>query len=81
MIALYYVYYFIFEFTIGQTVGKMITKTVVVTKDSYEKPNVLDIFIRTIARLIPFEFISYMFSSNGIHDKLSKTELKKISTK
>jgi len=78
MILLYYLYYFILELTIGQTVGKIITKTRVVTIDNSEKPDFKKIFVRTISRLIPIDLISYLFSSNGIHDSLSKTELKKI---
>ena len=78
MILLYYLYYFILELTIGQTNGKMVTKTRVVNSNNSEKPNFTKIFIRTISRLIPIDFLSYLFSSNGIHDILSKTELKKI---
>ena len=78
MILLYYIYYFTLELTIGQTIGKMITKTRVVNRDNSETPNFKRIFIRTITRLIPIDFISYLFSSNGIHDILSKTELKKV---
>lgn len=77
MIPLYYAYYFVFESTSGQTIGKMITKTKVV---SVNEPNrvVLNIFWRTISRLIPIDILSYLFSSRGIHDILSQTELKKI---
>ena len=78
MILLYYVYYFTFELTTGQTIGKMITKTKVVNIDKREKLGFKRIFIRTMSRLIPIDFIFYMFSSNGFHDILSKTELKKI---
>lgn len=78
MIIFYYIYYFIFELTTGQTIGKMITKTIVVNTNSSEKPNFKRIFIRTISRLIPIDFLSYLFTLNGIHDILSKTELKKI---
>jgi len=78
MILLYYLYYFILELTIGQTIGKMATKTRVVNIDNSENPNFTRIFIRTISRLIPIDFLSYLFLSNGIHDFLSKTELKKI---
>ena len=78
MILLYYLYYFILELTIGQTIGKMVTKTRVVNSNNSEKPNFTKILIRTISRLIPIDFLSYLFSSNGIHDILSKTELKKI---
>ena len=78
MILLYYLYYFILELTIGQTIGKIVTKTRVVNIDNNGKPNFTRILIRTISRLIPIDFLSYLFSSNGIHDILSKTELKKI---
>ena len=78
MILLYYLYYFIFEFTIGQTIGKMITKTRVVYVETGEKPDFVRILIRTISRLIPIDFLSYLFTSNGIHDILSKTELKRV---
>ena len=78
MILLYYLYYFIFELTIGQTIGKMITKTIVVNIDNGERPNFTRILIRTISRLIPIDFLSYLFLYNGIHDILSKTELKKV---
>lgn len=76
MILFYYVYYFTFELTTGQTIGKMITKTRVVNIDNSEKPDFKRIFIRTISRLIPIDFLSYLFLSNGVHDILSKTELK-----
>jgi uncharacterized RDD family membrane protein YckC len=78
MILFYYLYYFILELTIGQTIGKIITKTRVVTVDNNEKPSFTKKFVRTISRLIPIDLISYLFSSNGIHDSLSKTKLKKI---
>lgn len=76
MILLYYLYYFFFELTTGQTIGKMITKTRVVKIESDEKPNFLSILLRTLSRLIPIDFLSYLFLSNGIHDLVSRTELK-----
>ena len=76
MILVYYLYYFIMEWTTGQTVGKMITKSKVVTSDTQEKPSASRIFVRTLCRLIPIDFFSYLFIPIGIHDRLSKTELK-----
>ena len=76
MISTYYLYYFIMEWTTGQTLGKMITKTKVVTSDTHEKPTALSILIRTLCRLIPFDFFTYLFVPIGIHDRISKTELK-----
>ena len=62
MILLYYLYYFILELTIGQTIGKIVTKTRVVNIDNNGKPNFTRILIRTISRLIPIDFLSYLFS-------------------
>lgn len=76
VILVYYLYHFIMEWTTGQTVGKMITKSKVVTSDTQEKPSASGIFIRTLCRLIPIDFFSYLFIPIGIHDRLSKTELK-----
>ena len=78
MILLYYLYYLTFEFAFGQTVGKMITKTKVIDLETQKKPNFTRIVIRTLSRLIPIDFLSYFISSNGIHDLLSKTELKQV---
>ena len=75
MISLYYLYYFVMEWTMGQTVGKMITKTKVVSSVTYKKPGALRILIRTLCRLIPVDFFSYLFIPVGIHDRVSKTEL------
>lgn len=78
MIIFYYLYYFIFELTTGQTIGKIITKTKVVDINSGGKPSFIGVLKRTISRLIPIDFLSYLFSSNGIHDILSKTELNRV---
>jgi len=78
MIPLYYLYYFIMEWTTGLTVGKMITKSKILTSDTQEKPTVSRIFIRALCRLIPFDFFPYLFIPIGIHDRLSKTELKQF---
>ncbi|WP_069677287.1 RDD family protein [Formosa sp. Hel1_33_131] len=78
MIPLYYLYYFIMEWTTGQTVGKMITKSKVVNCGTDEKPKFSSILIRTLCRLIPIDFFSYLFIPMGIHDRVSKTELKQF---
>ncbi|MBA4747034.1 MAG: RDD family protein [Muricauda sp.] len=78
MIPLYYVYYFVFESTSGQTIGKMITKTKVVSVNHSQRVGLLNIFWRTISRLIPIDIFSYLFSNRGIHDILSQTQLKKL---
>ncbi|WP_396194006.1 RDD family protein [Flavobacterium sp.] len=66
-------YYNVFEIFFATTIGKLITKTVVV--DEYgEKPTTNAILIRSISRLIPFEFFSFLGTPCvGWHDSLSKT--------
>jgi len=70
----FFSYYFILEVNFQKTLGKLITKTRVVTYDE-NKPTALDIFIRTVSRLLPFDNISYLFMRNGIHDITSKTKV------
>ncbi|EMY3585014.1 RDD family protein [Flavobacterium psychrophilum] len=65
-------YFILAENMFQKTLGKIITKTKVVNLDG-EKPNFVDITIRTFSRLIPFDGISYLYSISGFHDKLSKT--------
>ncbi len=65
--------YFIFtEFKYQKTFGKYLTKTKVVTIDN-KKPSLNDILIRTFCRLIPFDNVSYLFTRDGFHDRLSNT--------
>lgn len=78
-IVFYYVYYFVMEYTFGQTIGKFFTKSKVVAVNNKGHPNFIQIFIRTLSRLIPVDFVSYLFNKQGIHDYLSKTKL--IKTK
>jgi uncharacterized RDD family membrane protein YckC len=60
-----------------QTIGKIVTRTKVFTVEGY-KPSSVQIFIRTITRLIPIDAISFLFNYN-LHDKVSKTIVTKIS--
>ena len=78
LVIFYYLYYLIMEFLTGQTVGKMITKTRIFNAGDDSRPGFLQILIRTLARIIPIDIFSYLFTVNGIHDNLSKTYLKKI---
>ncbi len=73
-------YYIFMETKYQKTIGKYITKTKVVTQCG-EKPNVGYIISRTVFRLIPFDLISYLFVSNGIHDILSNTKVIKDNDK
>ena len=75
-LVIMFTYYFTLESIFGQTIGKMITGSVVVTADG-EKPSVMDIFKRTLSRLIPFDALSFLGSSIGWHDSFSKTRVVK----
>ncbi|MCB0398712.1 MAG: RDD family protein [Winogradskyella sp.] len=72
-----FLYYFILETYSGQTIGKRFTHTEVVNRNG-TKPNFLKILMRTVLRLIPINYLSYLFGSEeGFHDKLSLTKLVK----
>lgn len=78
LIGIYYLYYLLCEYFFGQTMGKIVTKTRVVAFDG-KRPSFMKILIRTILRMLPFDFVSYLVYSQGIHDTYSKTKL--ITTK
>jgi uncharacterized RDD family membrane protein YckC len=80
ILGAFFAYYAIMEIKFQKTIGKFITKTKVVKIDG-NKPNVSEIIIRTICRLIPFDGISYLFVKNGLHDYLSKTKVIKDNQK
>ncbi len=77
LIAIYYFYYLLCEFMFGQTIGKYFTHTKVVDLNG-RPPSFWNVLIRTLLRMVPFDFISYLVYSQGIHDKFSKTKLIKI---
>ncbi|HMF42775.1 MAG TPA: RDD family protein [Polyangia bacterium] len=70
-------YYVILEAAFGWTIGKLITGTRVVDDDG-NKPAVLRVLGRTLARLIPFEVFSFLFANAGWHDSLSGTRVVKV---
>lgn len=70
------VYYMLFEGLTSRTLGKFITGTYVVTDEGL-KPGFTAILGRTLCRLIPLEFLSFLFSSIGLHDRLSHTRVVK----
>lgn len=72
--ASYIVYYAFMETKYQKTIGKFITKTKVVNKNG-AKPKGEDILRRTFCRLIPFDRISFLFTPNGFHDRLSDTTI------
>lgn len=72
----FFLYYVYLEYKYQKTLGKFLTKTTVVMNDG-RKPELNEIFIRTACRLIPFDRISYLFTKNGFHDRLSNTTVVK----
>ncbi len=73
-IFLYPVYYTIFEYYFQRTPGKFLTKTLVI--DEYgNKPGLKNIMLRSVCRLVPFEFVSCYGDkySYGWHDRWSET--------
>jgi uncharacterized RDD family membrane protein YckC len=69
-------YYFGLELALGVTAGKLLTGVRVVSEDG--KPaSAGQIAIRTLARVIPFEALSFLFRSHpvGWHDSLSRTRV------
>jgi uncharacterized RDD family membrane protein YckC len=73
---IYFCYYFFFEFLAGKTPGKMLTRTVVKTFGG-NKPSTKRILIRSLLRLIPYDYFSFLFGGIGLHDELSKTTVVK----
>lgn len=73
-LLIYPLYYSFFEYTWQRTPGKFITKTIVVNEYG-EKPDLGYIILRSVLRMVPFEFISCYGDkySYGWHDKFSKT--------
>ncbi|MEN6451278.1 MAG: RDD family protein [Thermoguttaceae bacterium] len=70
-------YYFLQEYAWGRTLGKFVTRTIVISADGC-RPTGRQIVGRTLARLIPFEALSYLFGQKypvGIHDEISNTRV------
>lgn len=77
MFTSYIVYCFLSEAIFRQTLGKMVTRSVVVS-DGVELTTGR-IFRRTLARLIPFDRISFLFGAKW-HDRASSTAVVYIDT-
>jgi uncharacterized RDD family membrane protein YckC len=76
IIPTFWGYYLLTEFLFQRTLGKLLTKTKVVTKNG-GKPTFAQILGRTLSRSIPLEYLSYLISVNGVHDRLSGTSVVK----
>jgi len=70
-IMLFFVYYFICEMTFQSSVGKLISGSIVID-DYAQKPDAGTLLLRTLCRLIPFEWFS-CFAERPWHDRLSNT--------
>jgi uncharacterized RDD family membrane protein YckC len=77
-IVFYFLYYFILEYFVGQTIGKLITKSKVITLSDNKNYFLIQIVGRTLIRFIPFDMLSYIFVSRGLHDIISKTDVIKL---
>lgn len=77
-------YYTVIETLTSRSLGKYITKTKVVTHEGL-KPDLGDIFIRSLCRFIPFNPFSFLGTDGkGWHDSISKTyvvDVKKFESK
>ncbi len=67
----YFFYYFLFEYFFGKTPGKYLTKTIVVNCHGAQ-PSFKAVLMRSIARLIPYDYFSFIFGQ-GLHDFISNT--------
>lgn len=75
--SLGFFYYVVLEATVGRTVGKLLTRTRVVDAGG-RKPSTSAIVMRTLCRLIPFEFVSFLLTENGLHDAASSTRVVRV---
>lgn len=67
-------YWTFFEYFLGKTPAKFITQTKVVTKEGY-RISFATAVGRTLCRFIPFDALSFLFSSVGWHDSISRTRV------
>jgi uncharacterized RDD family membrane protein YckC len=72
-LILFVLYYILTEIYFSRTFAKYFTKTLVVMNDG-SKPDGKAIFRRTLSRLIPLEFLTFLgTNSRGWHDVISNT--------
>ncbi len=68
-----FLYYVILKSYFSRTIGKYITGTIVVKIDG-SKPKTIDILARTLLRIVPFEYFTFLRGRQpGWHDEYSKT--------
>ncbi len=68
-------YYLFWELSTGRTLAKYFTRTKVTTYTG-EKPSAKSLLVRSLLRFIPFDPITFLISSSdGFHDRFSKTKV------
>ena len=77
----YFSYYFILEYFTGQTIAKILTKSKTISATENNEYFLIRIIIRTLVRFIPFDILSYIFTSRGLHDIFSKTKVINTTSK
>lgn len=76
---LMFIYYATLEIVFARSLSKYFTKTVVVMVDG-SKPKSIDILGRTLIRIFPFEYFSFLRGrKRGWHDEYSGTFVVKVS--
>lgn len=72
-VLILFLYYFLTETYFSRTFAKYFTKTIVVTKNGL-RPKTHTVFIRTLTRFIPLEFLTFLWGDfRGLHDLFSDT--------
>ncbi|WP_298611257.1 RDD family protein [uncultured Thiothrix sp.] len=75
IIGILLLYYVPLEYYTGRSLGKLVTGTYVVSMDG-SKPSFKQIFLRSLARFVPFEPFSFLGKTNsGWHDKWTNTQV------
>lgn len=68
------IYFSLTEGLTGSTLGKLLTRSRVMNASDFSKPTFSTCFFRSLARLIPFEFLSFLASHPvGWHDAFTDT--------
>jgi len=70
-----FTYFFTTESVFARTLGKAVNGSFVV----YERARVLATLWRTLSRFIPLEAFSFIGRSEGWHDTLSRTTVRRVS--
>lgn len=78
LFSVFFLYYTLWESIAQKTLGKVLTRSIVVMENG-AKPTSTEIVIRTLCRLIPLDGLTYLYSKDGFHDRLSHSSVVKDS--